>query len=222
MARQTFEEFAASKGMTGMGGAWYDPSKYVAGYSYENSAENGGTQYVDESYGEDQTADLKGKYSWYNQQEDATALGGDASSIVDVEALKADPTNVLGALTRAQYLSEKAMFEPIEDRLRNMTTYESPEKTALSINDAIGSNGYVNKALDNSYNQGQRQTSRYGMALNARQQESVDSNAAMKRSTSVVDAANRIRQRLVSRNEQIMLGGSPADPRATTTTGGAA
>lgn len=66
--------------------------------------------------------------------------------------------------------------------------------------------GYVQGALDNAYNQQQRNFQRYGMNASTRQQSAIDNNDTMKRSTAVADAANKVRANIVDRDNQILMG----------------
>lgn len=142
-------------------------------------------------------------------QQSVAGAGGDASMLVNYDDFKDDPAKVTAELTRKQWEDYKARFRPVEDRLMYMTTYNNPELVNQEIASAIGTGGYVHTALNNSASQQQRNFARYGLAPTRAQQTSLDRQNNLSRSTAVVDAANRIRQRITERNQLIATGTIP-------------
>lgn len=117
------------------------------------------------------------------------------------------PMDVASAImTRQNYNDAVKTFQPLEDRLMGMTTYGNANLVNNEINSAIGTDGYVQRALDSSQGQTNRNFQRYGLAPSARQQAALSSNNTLTRSTSVVNAANNIRQKIRDRNAQIASG----------------
>lgn len=133
---------------------------------------------------------------------------------VDYGAFKDDPAKIIGKLTRAQYDQYLQLFAPVEQQMYDKTTLRNPGLVNSEISKATGAGGYVNRALDSAAGQQQRSFARYGLTPNAAQQQSIDRNQALTRSTATVDAANRIRQRLGERDEQIMIGATPSSGRS--------
>ena len=150
-----------------------------------------------------------------------------SSMLVDYQKFADDPAKVTGELTRKQWEDYQNRFVPIENRVMNMTSYNSPWLVTREINQAIGGkvmdlapggtgtgsatwdSGYVNRALDASRDSQERSFARYGIAPNAQQRQALDRQSALTQSTAVVDAANRIRQRISERNQSIAQGTIP-------------
>lgn len=105
---------------------------------------------------------------------------------------------------------------------RNDSDYSTETQTRWTSGGPIGhrreisydvttpNKGYVQGAMDRAYEGQQRNFQRFGMAPTERQQAAIDVNDSLKRSTAVVDAANRIRQKISAQNDQIMMGASTA------------
>lgn len=140
--------------------------------------------------------------------------GGDPAMFVDYEKFKDDPADVTGQLLRNQYTDYMNRYRGAEDSLMAMTTYQNPELVNQEIQQAIGSGGYVRKALNTAEGIQQRSAARFGAIQDADTQQAVARSNDLNRSMAVVDAANRIRQRLATRNQQIAVGTVPNAGRA--------
>jgi len=134
--------------------------------------------------------------------------------MVNYADFKDDPAKITSELTRAQYDQYLQLFAPVEQQMYDKTTLRNPGLVNSEISKATGAGGYINRALDSAAGQQQRSFARYGLTPNAAQQQSIDRNQALTRSTAAVDAANRIRQRLGERDEQIMIGATPSSGRS--------
>lgn len=112
-------------------------------------------------------------------------------------------SNTWAWITRAQYKDYQQRFVPMEDELLNMTTYNNP---ALVAGELGKGRQAVNKAFDTARAQQDQHMSRYGAAISADQLRSRGRSANLGRSAAIVDAANRIRARLIDQNRDIALG----------------
>lgn len=184
------------------------------GNGYFAGREAGFTDAPGNFYTENQASSLVSNISKGN----FTAAGGNADMYVDYNALKADPAQVSGALTRAQWDEYAARFQPVENRLMGMSIYGQSDGGAALINNeitsAIGPDGYVKKSLEASKGQAARSISRYGMAPTAEQQTTIATTDNLTDATATVDAANRTRQRVVDRSNSIATGVTPNAGRA--------
>ena len=152
---------------------------------------------------------LQSQSEFKAQQDATTAAGGNASMLVNYNDFKDDPAKVTAELTRKQWEDYKARFMPTENRLMQMTSYMNPGIVNEQIQQAVGTGGYVTRALDSSAAQAQRGFARYGLTPNAAQQRAISRDTGLTRSKAVVDAANRIRQNITDRNQQIATGSIP-------------
>ena len=110
-------------------------------------------------------------------------------------------------VTRATYEDWKSTYLPVALQMMNEeTAYNNPALVSKGVTQAVTN---VNKSFDNAAAQQQRMASRYGVGISSEQQAVNDRVNNINRSTSVVDAANRIRQRLADRDRAIALGGVP-------------
>lgn len=132
-----------------------------------------------------------------------------SSGLVDTTLFQRDPSAATAALTRAQWADYQQRFQPVETQLMNMTTYSNPEIVGQELGRAIGEQGYINKAFNTAQTQAVNNTARFGAALTPEQQAARNRQFTMSKSTAVVDAANRIRQKLIDRNQQIAVGATP-------------
>lgn len=149
-----------------------------------------------------------------------------ASGLINYTEFKDDPYKITAKLTRAQYDQYMQDFAPLEQRMYQQTTYRDPGMVDRMIGDAIrpssGSTsqttnqnkGYVLTALDSANQQTARSFARYGLSLNAAQQQALERQQGLTRSLAVTDAANQIRRRLADRNDMIMAGATPNSGRA--------
>jgi hypothetical protein len=110
-------------------------------------------------------------------------------------------------ITRAQWADYLNRFAPREDALLNMTTYMNPALAQQEISKAKAEAG---QAYDAASRMGDQYMSRYGAALTSGQQASQNRADSLGRSASVVDAANRITQKLIDQNREIALGAGNA------------
>ena len=117
----------------------------------------------------------------------------------------------LGSITKAQWADYQTRFVPIENQLMNMTTYNNKDLAGQEIGQARTD---TSKSYDNIAGSQAIQLGRYGMGMNADQQQSSDRLNALGKSGAVVDAANNIRLKLVERNQQIASGS--ANPNMVT------
>lgn len=187
MAIKNFDDWAFSSGYTPLSDALY---------------RNGNDDRFTTDY-------LHRQYNWYAQQQRVADTGANSNLMVDVEALKSDPATVTAALIRQQSAEYDSTFKPIEDQLLQMTTFKNPELLNKELSGAIGNNGtggYINQTLDSVFSAQGRNSSRYGANMTAEQQDALANSNNLKRSTAVVDAATRIRQKLQERDQQIMMG----------------
>jgi hypothetical protein len=136
------------------------------------------------------------------------------SLLVDYEALKDDPSKVTANLLRNEYQDYLDRYAPIEQQMYDLTTFRNPGLVQQEIDQAIGADGYVSKALAGGVQQQQRSAARYGLSLNPHQQAAQDRQNNLTAATTKVHAANTIRRGLSERNDQIMLGATPNSGRA--------
>lgn len=122
-----------------------------------------------------------------------------------------DPSNTIGQLTRAQWADYVQRFSPVENRLMDMTTYNSPEITAHEVERGTATAG---QAIDVASRGRALNRAQYGLTARAGQQALEARQDNIARSTAVVEAANRIRQNLIERNRNIAVGGVPNAGRA--------
>lgn len=137
-----------------------------------------------------------------------------APYLVDYGAFAADPAQVTGALTRAQWADYKNRFMPYENALMGLTSYNNPGIVGMEVDQAIGDHGYVRKATDGAADQFQRNVSRMGLSMTDEQRLAVQRQQQLGTSKSAVDAANMIRRRIAERDQQIAIGAVPNAGRA--------
>lgn len=126
----------------------------------------------------------------------------------------ADPSGITAALTRQQYQDYMDRFAPIENRLLGMMSYDKPETVNQEVQSAIGQGGYVQSALNRNQDQQRYAFNKLGVDQTAQGKQAMDINNNLNRSTAVVDAANRIRQKIADRNQMIAVGAVPNAGRA--------
>ena len=112
-----------------------------------------------------------------------------------------------GLVIRANYNEWKNAFFPKIGELMNMTTYNNPGLLKGQVADAQNA---VASSFDNVQGGQARTAARYGMTVSARQQAAQDSAMSLARSSSMVDAANRVRGDQLDRNRAIATGGIPS------------
>lgn len=110
-------------------------------------------------------------------------------------------------LTRAQWEDYKRRFVPIEDELINSTSYANPEVLTKAIGQGKEA---VNKTFDVSSEMQNRAIGRYGISQDPAQIALRRRMEGLNRSAAIVDAANRIRQRIADRNREITTGAAPS------------
>lgn len=113
----------------------------------------------------------------------------------------------LADVTRATYEDWRKQYLPIALEMMNQTTYNNPGLVDKEVKSAVGN---VESAFKNTQGLQDRTASRYGITLDDRQKAASDRITGLEKSTAVVDAANRIRQKLADRNRQVAAGGIPA------------
>ena len=118
----------------------------------------------------------------------------------------ANAADTAAAVSQANYNEWKNTYLPAALDLNNQTTYNNPGLVQQGVTQAIGN---VNQAFDSAAAQRNRFMQQSGTtqdpmlgAVNSRVNN-------VQRSSSVVDAANRIRQNLADRNKSIMQSGIP-------------
>jgi hypothetical protein len=110
-------------------------------------------------------------------------------------------------LTRAQWEDYKRRFVPIENELINSTTYANPQVLTTAIGQGRDA---ANQAINVSEQTQQRAVGQYGITQDPSEIALRRRMEGMNRSTAVVDAANRIRQRVSDRNREITSGAAPS------------
>ena len=128
-----------------------------------------------------------------------------------VSNFAADPTVTVGALTRAQWQDYLARFQPIENQLMDMSTYNNPGLVAEEVGKATES---ASTAMQVAIQNRDMNRARYGLTARAGQQQLEDRQDKITASTATVDAANRTREGLIDRNRMIAVGGIPNAGRA--------
>jgi len=110
-------------------------------------------------------------------------------------------------LTKAQWADYQKRFVPIEDELINSTTYANPQVLTKAIGQGREA---TNKAFDVAEQTQQRAVGQYGITQDPAQIALRRRMEGLNRSAAVVDAANRIRQRISDRNREITSGAAPS------------
>lgn len=110
----------------------------------------------------------------------------------------------LSAITRAEYDEWGKVYKPYEDRLMQQTTYNNPSLATDSTARAMGLSRSAYDAATRAYD---TNLSRYGIALNADEETARNTGIGLRRTASMVDAANWTLQRLADRDREIMTGG---------------
>lgn len=113
-------------------------------------------------------------------------------------------SNNLANLTRAEYDEWQRVYLPYENRLMDQTTYRNP---SLATESASRSMGLSRSAFDAETRAYDTNLSRYGIAVNADEAEARNTGLGLRRTASMVDAANWTLQRLADRDREIMTGG---------------
>jgi hypothetical protein len=110
-------------------------------------------------------------------------------------------------LTKAQWQDYQRRFVPIENELINSTTYANPQVLTKAIGQGREA---TNQAMDVSEKTQQRAVGQYGITQDPAQLTLRRRMEGLNRSAAVVDAANRIRQRVSDRNREITSGAAPS------------
>lgn len=106
-------------------------------------------------------------------------------------------------ITRAQWADWENRFKPREDALMGMATYDDPALAKEHIQKAQTAAG---GAFDASAKMSEQYFSRYGAgAISGSEQAQARSNS-LGRSAAIVDAGNRITQKLIDQNRAIAIG----------------
>ena len=114
-------------------------------------------------------------------------------------------------LLRGQWEDYKTRFRPVENALMAESTYNNPALRQQAI--ATGRE-HVTRSFDNAQAIDDRNLQRLGMKRSAEEQAAASRVGGVERSAAMVDAANRITQRLVDRDREIAAGGIPNAGRA--------
>lgn len=122
-----------------------------------------------------------------------------------------DPSTTMGALTRAQWADYLARFQPIENSLMNMTTYNNPGLVAKEVTAATES---ANTAMGVATQNRGMNRAQYGLTARPGQQVAENRQDNLTGTAAAVEAANKTRQNLTDRNRLIAVGGIPNAGRA--------
>jgi hypothetical protein len=106
-------------------------------------------------------------------------------------------------ITRAQWADYLNRFAPREDQLLDMATYDNP---ALARSEIEAAKQTAGQAYDASARMGEQYFSRYGAGAISGQAESQARGNSLGKSAAIVDAANRITQKLIDQNRAIAVG----------------
>jgi len=90
-----------------------------------------------------------------------------------------------------------------------LASYQNPGIVSDQINAAVGAGGYVSRALDASRGSQDRAFARYGISPNAAQRQALNRQAGLTKSLAMVDSANKIRQKIIDRDQLIATGNIP-------------
>lgn len=120
--------------------------------------------------------------------------------------LETSDSDAMAQVLRSQWQDYLNYYQPIAQMLMDRTTYNNPAWATEQVNSAVGN---VNRAYDANTGAQARQYSRYGVTATQGQQNTINRQNNLDRSTSVVDAANTIRLRIADRNRLIASGGVP-------------
>lgn len=142
---------------------------------------------------------VKGSYN--------TNPGGGSETAYSPLTVGESASQNLADVTRATYEDWRKQYLPIALEMMNQTTYNNPDLVGKEVKSAVGN---VESAFKNAQGLQDRTASRYGISFDDRQRAASDRITGLEKSTAVVDAANRIRQKLADRNKQIAAGGIPA------------
>lgn len=112
-------------------------------------------------------------------------------------------SDMAAQITRATYEDWKKTYLPVSRQLMNESTYLNPNLEKESVAQAVSN---VNRTYDASTTQRDRTAYGYGTALTGEQQAVGSRVNDIERSSAVVDAASKIRQKLADRNKEIALG----------------
>lgn len=115
-------------------------------------------------------------------------------------------SDMMASVTRATYDDWRKTYLPIALEMMNQTTYNNPALVKKEVASAVGG---VNSAFNSAKGVRERTASRYGVQFDDQQKASNERIMGLEKSTAVVDAANRIRQRLADRNRAIATSGIP-------------
>lgn len=108
-------------------------------------------------------------------------------------------------VTRATWEDYKKRFVPESDALIASTGFMNPSLYTAQVQQGAGQ---VNSAYDATANSKAVALSRYGLGQTSEQQNYNRSLDNVSRSAAVVDAANKIRQKIKARDMNIVLGGT--------------
>jgi len=123
----------------------------------------------------------------------------------------------LANVARAEWKDYLARFQPIETALMNQTTYDNPALFDQSIGQAQSA---VNTGMNTSQQTQNQLLQRYGESQNGDYKTANDRLNNLNRQAGLVDAANRITQTLIDRNQQIATGAAPTTPVPISSGGG--
>jgi hypothetical protein len=118
-------------------------------------------------------------------------------------------------ITRAQWADYMDRFAPRENQLMAMSTYFNPEIATQQVDKAKVAAG---TAFDTSQRMQQQYESRYGAGALGGERAYDQRVASVGKSAAIVDAANRITQKLIDQNREIAVGASEAANRGTVAT----
>jgi len=115
-------------------------------------------------------------------------------------------SQAMADITKATYNDWKSTYLPIALEAMNQTTYKNPALLKGAIGEAkLGAENTFN----NTAGIRNRTASRYGVSFDEQQTAANNRTVGLEKSRAVVDAANRIRQRLADRDRQVATGGVP-------------
>jgi hypothetical protein len=106
-------------------------------------------------------------------------------------------------ITRQQWDDYMSRFAPLEEKMIGMTTYANPEIVNQEV--AKGTEKAAS-AIGNYGEMGKQYLSRFGAALDPRQEMQTQRMENLTTGSAVSDAAARIRQNLLDQNRQIAFG----------------
>lgn len=136
---------------------------------------------------------------------------GPNGNLVDWKKFQKSPSKIMAQLLRKQYEDYIARYQGTENALMDMTSYNNPELVSEEVATATNT---ANNAMAAAAANQQYAYQHLGMAQTAETQQANTARNSLNTSTAVVDAANKVRQRIADRNQQIALGSTPNAGRA--------